>query len=54
MVLTADDIAAITRIVAWTTATMPMQQQAAVVQEPRPEGFQFKAATRSSHEAAFE
>ena len=33
---------------------MPMQQQAALLQEPRPEGFQFKAATRSSHEAAFE
>ena len=54
MVLTEDDIAAITRIVAWTTETMPMQQQAALLQEPRPEGFQFKAATRSSHEAAFE
>ena len=33
---------------------MPMQQQAAVVQEPRSEGFQFKAAMRSSHEAVFE
>ena len=79
MVLTADDIAAITHIVASTMATMPLQQQAATAQEPRPEGsrralderhyrkihvfsgvcwkdfsFQFKVATRSSHEVAFE
>ena len=39
MVLTADVIAAITHIVASTTATMPMQQQVAAAQEPRPEGF---------------
>ena len=39
MVLTADDIAAITHIVASTMANMPMQQQAAAAQEPRPEGF---------------
>ena len=77
MVLTADDIAAITHIVTTTMASMPMQQQAAAA--PHPEGarravderyyrkinifngigwkdfsFQFKAATRSSHEVAFD
>ena len=77
MVLTADDIAAITHIVTTTMASMPMQQQAAAA--PHPEGarravderfcrkinilsgigwkdfsFQFKAATKSSHEVAFD
>ena len=35
MVLAADEIAAITHIVASTMAAMPMQQQATAAQEPR-------------------